>query len=142
MESEESLTEYLNERDRLINSYKEASGEVARELRVRIEAANEKVKMLLDIRLFQELMKKVGITSEEYRKLEPFHWGFEFHEIFANGKGGSGFDVVIGNPPYVRQEALGDLKKILKLYYEVYHGVADLYTYFFEIGRASCRERV
>jgi hypothetical protein len=114
METEESLTEYLNERDSLIDEYKESSGEKARELRSKIELANEKVKRLLDIRLFQELMAKIGITSEDYRKLEPFHWGFEFHEIFSNGSDDTGFDVVIGNPPYIQLQKMRDETVILQ----------------------------
>lgn len=50
--------------------------------------------------------------------------------MFAEG----GFDVVLGNPPYVRQELLKDLKPWLQGRFEVYHGVADLYAYFFERG--------
>ncbi len=46
----------------------------------------------------------------------------------------NGFDVVIGNPPYVRQELLGDFKSYFQKHYKVFHGVADLYSYFFEKG--------
>ena len=46
----------------------------------------------------------------------------------------SNFDVVLGNPPYVRQERLSNIKPYLEKHYETYHGVADLYTYFFELG--------
>ena len=45
-----------------------------------------------------------------------------------------GFDVVIGNPPYVRQEKIKELKPILKNQYVSYSGVADLYVYFYERG--------
>jgi REP element-mobilizing transposase RayT/type I restriction-modification system DNA methylase subunit len=45
-----------------------------------------------------------------------------------------GFDVVIGNPPYVRQEFISNIKPFLKENYEVYTGVSDLYVYFFEQG--------
>jgi type I restriction-modification system DNA methylase subunit len=43
------------------------------------------------------------------------------------------FDVVIGNPPYVRQELLNtELKQALQKHYpEVYSGTADLYVYFY-----------
>ena len=51
-----------------------------------------------------------------------------------------GFDCVIGNPPYVRQEMLGDFKAYFQLRYKVYHGTADLYSYFFEKGMALLRE--
>ncbi len=45
-----------------------------------------------------------------------------------------GFDVVIGNPPYVRQEKIKDLKPTLKTQYDCYTGTADLYVYFYERG--------
>lgn len=61
---------------------------------------------------------------------ENFCWQENFSEIFDNG----GFDVVLGNPPYVRQERLGELKEWLEQHYTVYHGVLDLYGYFFELG--------
>ncbi|HUX90819.1 MAG TPA: Eco57I restriction-modification methylase domain-containing protein [Gallionellaceae bacterium] len=43
-----------------------------------------------------------------------------------------GFDVVIGNPPYVRQESIKDDKPRYKPHYECYNGTADLYVYFYE----------
>jgi len=46
---------------------------------------------------------------------------------------------VIGNPPYVRQEGLGELKDYLSRHYRVYHGVADLYAYFIEKGVSLLR---
>ena len=45
-----------------------------------------------------------------------------------------GFDVVIGNPPYVRQEKIKELKPTLKDQYDCYTGTADLYVYFYERG--------
>ncbi|MFK5914361.1 MAG: phage tail tube assembly chaperone [Woeseiaceae bacterium] len=59
-----------------------------------------------------------------------FSWKESFKSIFADG----GFDVVLGNPPYVRQELLSDIKPWLEQNYTVYHGVLDLYGYFFELG--------
>jgi len=61
---------------------------------------------------------------------ESFCWHNAFPKIMARG----GFDVVLGNPPYVRQERFSALKPWLEENYEVYHGVADLYSYFFELG--------
>ena len=44
-----------------------------------------------------------------------------------------GFDIVIGNPPYIRQEAIKHLKPLLeKGNYFCYNGTADIYVYFFE----------
>ena len=63
-------------------------------------------------------------------KLNPFDWESEFKEVFLQG----GFDAVIGNPPYVRQETLSNLKGYLESKYDVFHGIADLYVYFIEKG--------
>ncbi len=49
-------------------------------------------------------------------------------------KESGGFDAVVGNPPYVRQEGLGDDKIAFKALYEVFNSIADLYTYFIERG--------
>ncbi|WP_129629880.1 Eco57I restriction-modification methylase domain-containing protein [Candidatus Oscillochloris fontis] len=69
-----------------------------------------------------------------------FHWDLEFPEIFYDRHGhplgdAAGFDVVFGNPPYVRQEELSPLK----IYFEhafaaTYSGTADLFVYFFHQG--------
>jgi hypothetical protein len=59
-----------------------------------------------------------------------FDWQAAFPAVFARG----GFDVVVGNPPYVRQEVLGPFKPYLAQCYAAYHGVADLYVYFYERG--------
>ena len=45
-----------------------------------------------------------------------------------------GFDVVLGNPPYVRQELLTRYKEHWSQSYACYDGVADLFIYFFERG--------
>ena len=60
----------------------------------------------------------------------PFDWRAAFPAVFAR----CGFDVVIGNPPYVRQELLGPYKPYLAQRYATFSGVADLYVYFYERG--------
>ncbi|MBW7954429.1 Eco57I restriction-modification methylase domain-containing protein [Candidatus Gracilibacteria bacterium] len=47
---------------------------------------------------------------------------------------GRGFDIVIGNPPYIRHEDIKELKPLLKDYYTTYSGTSDLYCYFYEKG--------
>jgi len=43
-----------------------------------------------------------------------------------------GFDVVIGNPPYVRQELFGEFKPYFETKFEVFEGTTDLFAYFYE----------
>ena len=59
-----------------------------------------------------------------------FTWETAFPSVFAEG----GFDVVLGNPPYVRMEFLKAMKPYLEKRYEVVSDRADLYCYFFERG--------
>lgn len=67
---------------------------------------------------------------------DEFVWQVEFAEVFQEG----GFDIVIGNPPYVRQELIRSIKPILKrLFSEVYAGTADLYVYFYNRGTELLR---
>ncbi len=66
------------------------------------------------------------------------HWDLSFPEIFFNPDGtpreDAGFDAVIGNPPYVRQERIQPVKPFLEVKYDVYQGTADLFLYFYERG--------
>lgn len=77
-----------------------------------------------------------GLTQEAIDRINPFDWEKEFPEIFQRG----GFSVVIGNPPYVRQEGLGEFKGYFQKHYKVYQGTADLYAYFIERGVSLLRE--
>jgi type I restriction-modification system DNA methylase subunit len=60
----------------------------------------------------------------------PFDWQAAFPDVFASG----GFDVVLGNPPYVRMERLKAIKPYLEKHYAVASDRADLYCYFYELG--------
>ncbi|MGB4206604.1 MAG: TaqI-like C-terminal specificity domain-containing protein [Smithellaceae bacterium] len=70
------------------------------------------------------------LDTEEMQRVNAFDWEKEFPEIFQVG----GFDAVIGNPPYIRQEMIGDFKEYFQQHYKVYNGVADIYVYFIERG--------
>ncbi len=52
-----------------------------------------------------------------------------------------GFDAVIGNPPYVRQESLSDFKVLSSRRLRSFDGVADLFAYFMEKGVKLLRPR-
>jgi len=71
-----------------------------------------------------------SLVDEPELAQNAFDWKAVFPEAFADG----GFDVIVGNPPYVRQELLGGLKAYFERRFRAYHGMADLYVYFFEKG--------
>ncbi|NLT51325.1 MAG: class I SAM-dependent DNA methyltransferase [Ignavibacteria bacterium] len=95
-----------------------------------------------------EWNKKVKKFTEEINKYEKeiteiknnkiyenaFEWRFEFPEVLNNEGDFVGFDIIIGNPPYVRQEVFTNIKALLKQRFHVYDSVADLLTYFVELG--------
>lgn len=62
--------------------------------------------------------------------ITEFDFQEEFSEVFVKG----GFDVVIGNPPYVEQKKIKDIKHILEEKYDTYNSMADLYCYFYELA--------
>jgi len=85
---------------------------------------------------FFEQKQVEPFNFEEQKRINPFDWKTEFSDIMASG----GFDAVIGNPPYVRQEGLGKpFKDYTAQHYETYAATADLYVYFFEKAHALLR---
>jgi len=80
-----------------------------------------------------------GLTADELRsqllgdsKHPTFLWRVDFAEVFQDK---DGFDIMIANPPYVRQERISYLKAdLVRVYPDIYHGVADIYVYFYALG--------
>jgi adenine-specific DNA-methyltransferase len=96
-----------------------------------------------------ELNRKVLQLTEETKNLEneieeiksnkifenAFEWRFEFPEVLNDDGDFIGFDVVIGNPPYIRQEEFSEIKPyLLSNYLETGTGTADLFIYFVELS--------
>jgi hypothetical protein len=63
-----------------------------------------------------------------------FEWRFEFPEVLNDNGDFVGFDVVIGNPPYIRQEEIKEYKNYFKANFNLYTGTSDLYVHFIEKG--------
>ncbi|EAJ6958055.1 class I SAM-dependent DNA methyltransferase [Campylobacter jejuni] len=88
----------------------------------------------------KEATKEFVNLKKEYDNIfnlesnHPFEWRFEFPEILDDDGNFKGFDLIIGNPPYIRQEELKELKPHLAKNYKVYKGTSDIYTYFYELG--------
>jgi len=93
--------------------------------------------------------KKIKQLTEETRNLEneieeiksnkiyenAFEWRFEFPEVLNNEGDFVGFDVVIGNPPYVQLQSIKEISRQLeKFEYKTYASMGDLYALFYEKG--------
>ena len=89
----------------------------------------------------ETLEKNISELSNEIEQLKTdsfykraFEWRFEFPELLDDEGEFQGFDIVIGNPPYIRQEEFTELKTYLKSNYKTHSSTADLYVYFIEKG--------
>ncbi|MDY0391795.1 MAG: Eco57I restriction-modification methylase domain-containing protein [Candidatus Bipolaricaulis sp.] len=96
---------------------------------------------------FYETAEAAGLDREELLRINPFDWHAEFPEVFPSsaspsGRGegeGGGFDAVIGNPPYIRIQALrefhaGQVEYLKRRYHAGSKGNFDIYVLFVERG--------
>lgn len=73
----------------------------------------------------QEWFRRAQTLAREKRF---FHWELEFPEAFA-GREKPGFDIVIGNPPYIRQESFIEIQDYIRQAYSTFSSRADIYVY-------------
>ncbi|HEA8087680.1 TPA: Eco57I restriction-modification methylase domain-containing protein [Campylobacter coli] len=109
-----------------------------------VDDENLKIFVSANLTLFdfdeKEAKKEFANLKKEYDNIfnlennHPFEWRFEFPEILDDDGNFQGFDLIIGNPPYIRQEEIKELKPNLAKNYKVYKGTSDIYTYFYELG--------
>lgn len=82
------------------------------------------------------------LQDENERYANALEWRFEFPEVLDDEGDFLGFDCIIGNPPYIRQEQIKDLKPLLqKQYPDFYNSTADIYTYFFALSFNLLKEK-
>ncbi|MDO7825336.1 class I SAM-dependent DNA methyltransferase [Helicobacter pylori] len=92
-------------------------------------------RLLIKIRECYEIL-------ENLRNSNALEWRFEFPEVLDDEGNFLGFDCIIGNPPYIRQEHIKDLKPLLqKQYQDFYNSTADIYTYFFALSYHLLKEK-
>lgn len=88
------------------------------------------------------LRKKLddALSGKEYQN--AFEWRFEFPEVLDDEGDFLGFDCIIGNPPYIRQEQIREIKPLLQKQYQgFYNSTADIYTYFFALSYHLLKEK-
>jgi hypothetical protein len=105
------------------------------------------IPLLFDRKEKEEYDKKVVKLGEEIKELRAkyeeklktiygnaFEWRFEFPEVLDDEGRFIGFDVVIGNPPYIRAEEIKDYTNYFRANYQVFVRGADIYFYFYELS--------
>lgn len=84
-------------------------------------------------------------ASKEVDSIEEFHWDIEFPFIFKpfSKKGDEGFDIVVGNPPYIKSMAMKRnspaVRKRVRHYYESARGNWDIYIPFIELSSKTVK---
>ncbi|GAA9097906.1 class I SAM-dependent DNA methyltransferase [Helicobacter pylori] len=87
-------------------------------------------------------IKECYETLENLKNSKTLEWRFEFPEVLDDEGDFLGFDCIIGNPPYIRQEHIKDIKPLLeKQYQDFYNSTADIYTYFFALAFHLLKEK-
>ncbi|GAA7819249.1 class I SAM-dependent DNA methyltransferase [Helicobacter pylori] len=87
-------------------------------------------------------IKECYETLENLKNSKTLEWRFEFPEVLNDEGDFLGFDCIIGNPPYIRQEQIKDIKPLLqKQYQDFYNSTADIYTYFFALAYHLLKEK-
>ncbi|WRF37035.1 Eco57I restriction-modification methylase domain-containing protein [Helicobacter pylori] len=87
-------------------------------------------------------IKECYETLENLKNSKALEWRFEFPEVLDDEGDFLGFDCIIGNPPYIRQEQIREIKPLLeKQYQNFYNSTADIYTYFFALSYHLLKEK-
>jgi type II restriction/modification system DNA methylase subunit YeeA len=94
----------------------------------------EKQRTIL-LKKIEDLNAKIDeIKNDEIYK-NAFEWRFEFPEILDENGNFAGFDIIIGNPPYVQLQSMGDIANAYKnMNYHVFERTGDIYCLFYELG--------
>jgi hypothetical protein len=99
--------------------------------------------------------KKVSQLTEETKKLEAeieeikankifetaFEWRFEFPEVLNDDGDFVGFDVVIGNPPYLTGSSFKEYQSFFNTTYTTAEYQLDLYTFFIELSNGILKPK-
>ena len=96
-----------------------------------------------------ELTKDTKKLEAEIEKIKAnkvyenaFEWRFEFPEVLNDNGVFVGFDVVIGNPPYVQLQSIKEVSEQLKRFdYETFSSMGDLYALFYERGNEILQQK-
>ncbi len=116
-------------------SFSEIKSKLPQEKQELVNSAETLYKQLND--------ESIDIAKRAQIDINFFDWRMMFTEVFDSEDGNGGFDIIIGNPPYIRQERLNmEYKTLLtKIYPTVGNGTADILVYFFGLGLAILKNK-
>jgi hypothetical protein len=90
---------------------------------------------------FELLQAETGVLREKYEQKiktyysNAFEWAFEFPEALDENGNFAGFDILIGNPPFIQLQSMGNITDVYKnMRYNVFERTGDIYCLFYELG--------
>ena len=103
---------------------------------IEIELTKDQIK---DKKSLENKIQKIEDVIEEVKGNKiyenAFEWRFEFPEVLDDEGNFIGFDVIIGNPPYIQLQKMGsDSDALEKAGYKTYTKSGDIYSLFYEQG--------
>lgn len=103
------------------------------------ESRKEKKTRLAKVEKIEKELNKLTTEIEEINNNKifenAFEWRFEFPEVLDEKGDFKGFDVVIGNPPYVQLQSIKSIsQQLATLGYKTFSSMGDLYALFYEKG--------
>ena len=133
------LDNYVEAFHLLYEIYKTSHGHKATQLKEILEDIRKVIYDCVNpafLNYINEKLKRNKVSEKEFGSSKPFHWKVDFGWIIKSG----GFDVVIGNPPYIRAKDIPVIEKEIfnKIYYSPF-GSYDIFVIFIE--RCVCLTR-
>ncbi|MFX0172953.1 MAG: Eco57I restriction-modification methylase domain-containing protein, partial [Candidatus Hodarchaeota archaeon] len=130
-----SIASLIDDRNNLIKIYEKTNSLVALEKRKILLEKTEELQEVFTKKLITKIGKDQN-SSKFNKTFNPFHWSMEFSELFESQN--SGFDIVIGNPPYIKADSedkyYQSYRKLIEPLYEFLYEKWDLYAAFIELG--------
>ncbi|MCI5968857.1 Eco57I restriction-modification methylase domain-containing protein [Helicobacter sp.] len=113
----------------------EVDKEKAQQALENLKKEHNKIFKTFEWRIEFSKLLDTGLTQEQIVSNNKNKQKGNFKNLHKNNQSDFlGFDLVIGNPPYIRQEEIKHLKPQLQKAFRIYKGTSDIYTYFYEQG--------
>jgi methylase of polypeptide subunit release factors len=127
------LDNEIKKLERLRNEYFDTHGDKDRKSELQTEFIKTKESIKSDFSSLKETwnLEKFLEKIDDWDPFDDSHSSSFFSPAWMFGIN-DGFDLVMGNPPYVEHKKLKLISLLLKNNYQTYSGTADLYVYFYE----------